>query len=460
MALVDTKYRLLEKFARGVIQTASGGAFGSPIPIYEVEMVAGPRAGAIHVNAGLGTGVLFKALSQNDCALLRQFIPWDFAGEPVAFMKGRWLRLEAGWPRALAETRIPLSRLPGNPQRLGYWKAGKNETGQVVVPGLSDRTPHWLFAGATGSGKTNALRGAAVQLAKQGAKLVLLDGKWGEGLRPLARLQGVIGPVATEASDIRKALGWVYLEMKRRYQAQGNGWPLLVVLFDEFQEFLGKRGDPLITETIRRIVAQGRAVHVHAILATQHPSLEIFGDPTIRRNVVGRIALRVADPKASEVAVGGPTPRADRLLGTGDAYCIAPGAAHRTQLALVTEKDIAEASGGEPGMREWEDFKAEELGMEIPQKGRPTARLSAKELAIALEMAYIGAGRPRLQDELEQAGLGRPGSDRADRLLRLARRTLKALRERGWDLVWEAEEDNSACLPENDVYEFGDESGE
>jgi hypothetical protein len=65
------------------------------------------------------------------------------------------------------------------------------------------------------------------------------------------------------------------------------------------------------------------------------------------------------------------------------------------------------------------------------------ATYNGAELATSLVNAYQGHGRPALVKALESAGLGKPGNVRADRLLKLGREQLDALRGDGWDL----------CLP-------------
>ena len=201
-----------------------------------------------------------------------------------------------------------------------------------------------LVSGQTGSGKSVALRSAVLQLARDpDNRLVLVDGKMGEGLAGLAHLPGVVGPVAIDAPAARAALGWAAVQMRERYQV-GNGGGRVVVVVDEFQEW---SGDAVFVDLMRKLAAQGRAAHVHLIAATQHPAVDAFGDSTTRRNLTGKLALRVGDPDASRVAVGGNLPRADYLLGAGDAYAVGPGACHRVQMAYVGQPDIDAAAGGE-----------------------------------------------------------------------------------------------------------------
>ena len=234
---------------------------------------------------------LLQALRQHDAATLRQFVPWAFTGEPVAFMAGRFVRVEAGWPEWLAEGMIRLSDLSERPKDASRWVVGKNENGRTVSVGLNDRTPHYLVSGATGSGKSVALRNALLQLSRHHEnRLVLLDGKYGESLRLVEHLPGVVGPVAVEGPEVRAALGWACQEMRLRYENGHAG--RVVVAFDEFQEFVG---DPVIVALMKRIAAQGRGAGVHLLAATQHPTVDAFGDPAVRRNLTGKLALMVAD---------------------------------------------------------------------------------------------------------------------------------------------------------------------
>jgi len=87
---MDSRDSLLATWARYIADAAHSGALtGKPCPISRVETIAGPRAGAIEMYCGLEAGRLLRALSRNDCAALRQFIPWQFTGEPQVFMSRR-----------------------------------------------------------------------------------------------------------------------------------------------------------------------------------------------------------------------------------------------------------------------------------------------------------------------------------------------------------------------------------
>jgi len=431
---------LLTSWARHLANAARQGALtGRPCPVSRIETIAGPRAGALEIFAGLGCGHLLRALSKNDAAVLRQFIPWHFPGQPQVYMAGRYVRCEAGWPAHLASTTIRLDGLCEKPERGGRWVAGMSESGAVVILSLSDRTPHFLISGATGSGKSVKLRSAVLQLSRDpDNSILLIDGKMGESLRPVERLAGVVGPCAVDGPTTRNVLGWAAAEMRRRYQS-GKQDGRIIVVIDEFQEWVG---DEVIVGLLRKLVAQGRAARVHCLLATQHPTVAAFGDSSIRRNLVGKVALHVLDFDASRVAVGGPTPRADHLLGAGDSYAVGPGACHRVQLAYVDRRDFDAADHGFFKFPRWPEHQPESIGRDIPAGWSYTG----EELATSIISAVEGEGRPALVNRLLANGLQRPGSGRASRLLRLGQDTNAGLQEQGYTA-------RPACLPGNAHYQ-------
>jgi hypothetical protein len=421
---------LITQWATAIDQAARSGAlFGDAskaITLREIGTITGPRAGALELDAGLSAGRLLRVLVSDDGAIMRQFIPWAFVGDPACYMSGRFVRIEAGWPDHLAERAIKVSDLNTRPHGSGRWLCGKNELGRVVTLGLSDNAPHFLIAGTTGSGKSVALRSMIVQLSRAGDWLVLIDLKHGEGLRDLDHLSNVIGPLAMTIDEARAALGWAVAEMTRRYETHDTHVARLIVGIDEVQEIAD---DPICVEALRKLTGQGRAARVHVILATQHPINSALGDPTIKRNMSGRIALRVADAKSSEVTIGQSTPRADWLLGAGDAYAIVPGAIQRCQVAYMARQEIERQLIAQPSLSEWPALEAEQLNSTAGG-----AAFTGAELAISLINARQSGGRPALVRALQAAQLGKPGSERAARLLALGREQYKALSDQGYEL--------------------------
>lgn len=436
----DKRVELLTTWYKAVGEAATSGALDpkhGPIAFLDVQPVCGPRAGALELLCGYDTPRFRRLMSAGECDLHRQFIPWNFSGAPSVYMAGRYVRLEAGWPDDVAERDIPLHNLGKRPGgKGGRWIAGKNERGRTITLGFSDISPHFLFAGWTRSGKTTALRLALAQLCQDHTtRLVLVDGKFGDGFNALAHLPNVIGPVAIDVETARSALAWTYQEMKQRYLSGNKHGGRIVVAVDEVQEFAGAvAGDNLVIELVRRLAVQGAGADIHLLLGTQHPTMAAFSDPAIKRNMTGKIALRVEDSKASQVAIGASVPRADRLLGCGDLYAVTSSTCQRAQGAYYTDAELEALNTSSPLMEQWPEFNAESLGTG-QEAGCNRFDASGPELAAAIVNARQGGGRPALVRMLDNAHLGRPGSERAQRLMEMGRD------------AWEWMLDNQYCLP-------------
>lgn len=430
----DTQERegLLRQFAGIVNRNAQ--YLGATAANLRMRGIAGPRAGALEVSAGAQTGAVLRALTRDDAALLRQLVPWDFGGNrPNAFMSGRYLRLDAPWPDALAETDVPLRSLGRHPDGAGRWIAGKNESGDTITLGFNlDRTPHWLFSGTSGSGKTVAVRTALVQLARDPRnRFILVDGKRGLSLRSLAHLNGRIGPLATTPADWKAALLWANGEMNRRF-SEGYETRMIVVV-EEIQEVIA---DPACAEIVARLVTLGREVETHCLLTTQHPTVKSLGGPRVARNLAGRLALKVTDDVASRVAVGSSSPRADYLLGRGDGYAVSVDTVHRAQMALPDEQDVADASGGDAtNVVEWESAEVDDLGDAPKSAHRQADALTPTEVGMILVAASMEMGRRKFQEYAVEITGTKPGSDKADRLLALGRQSLDWLTVNGYQVT-------------------------
>jgi hypothetical protein len=341
-------------------------------------------------------------------------------GDPVAYMSGRYLRVEAGWPEDLAETDIPLGDLGRHPTGGGRWIAGKSEAGATVTLGIDGQNPHYLIGGQTGSGKTWAMRSALFQLAQDPEnRLVLVDAKWGSGFRTLRGLPGLVGPLADTTETARAAISWAASEMRRRFEV-GDYRGRVIVAVDEVQEL-----DEVTLGIVQRLTSLGREAGVHVLLGTQHPTKENLGDKATKRNLTGRLALRVEDGVASTVVVGHNLPRADNLLGAGDAYAVVPGRVQRLQLAYVPRRALQRYDhDGDYSLTAWPDYDPEALGR-LPEDGGGEQHVSGTdepaEIGAAIEAAYRGRGRPWLRDRIEEATGGRPGGSKSQRLQSLGR---------------------------------------
>jgi hypothetical protein len=104
--------------------------------------------------------------------------------------------------------------------------------------------------------------------------------------------------------------------------------------------------------------------------------------------------------------------RADRLLAEG-----------REARGWLAENDYKLVVNGEA--------TADDVDTAAMANGRVNWNYTGEELGAALLIACQNQGRPALVKALEAAGLGRPGSDRAERLLDLGRIAVRWMSENG-----------------------------
>lgn len=377
-----------------------------------VDHIAGPRACVLFITATRQTGEILRSLRKDEFALLRGLVPFDLPERETidVYMSGASIRVEVGWPPYLTTWKISLADINDKPYGNGQWVVGVDEYGKTTICQLDDKTPHFLIAGQTGSGKSVAVQNMIVQLSRDPAnEIILIDGKWGESLGSLDQLS--IAPCATNLDECKAALTYVAERMEGRYTgdewfSDDDSYNRLIVFFDEFQEFTD---DKLIAELMRKIASMGRGCHVHLVASTQHPLCDVLGDSQTRRNLPGRIALQVEDRIASKVIIGDTSPRADLLTGYGDCYVVAGNIKRRIQGAFVDERDWTDRDSVIRKVDQWSSIP-------ILDTSSRSRQYSAEEIAFALETRRSGYGRNRFRAMFENP----PGGDRSRKLLSLA----------------------------------------
>ncbi len=237
---------------------------------------------------------------------------------------------------------------------------GKDITGNVKVCNLQ-KMPHLLVAGTTGSGKSVCLNTIITSLLYKSSpdevKFIMIDPKQVE----LSMYEGlphmVIPKVITDPNKAVNALQWAVDEMERRFkliseervrnideynkidrvlQNKVRKMPYIVVIFDEFADFMAVAKNE-IEDKIRRLAGKARAAGIHLILATQRPSTDVVTG-TLKANLPARIAFKVAGRVDSEVITG--APGAEKLLGYGDMlYKPADSSAQRLQGCLIETQE-------------------------------------------------------------------------------------------------------------------------
>lgn len=237
---------------------------------------------------------------------------------------------------------------------------GKDITGNVKVCNLQ-KMPHLLVAGTTGSGKSVCLNTIITSLLYKSSpdevKFIMIDPKQVE----LSMYEGlphmVVPKVITDPNKAVNALQWAVDEMERRFkliseervrnideynkidrvlQNKVRKMPYIVVIFDEFADFMAVAKNE-IEDKIRRLAGKARAAGIHLILATQRPSTDVVTG-TLKANLPARIAFKVAGRVDSEVIMG--APGAEKLLGYGDMlYKPADSSPQRLQGCLIETQE-------------------------------------------------------------------------------------------------------------------------
>lgn len=329
---------------------------------------------------------------------------------------------------------------------------GKDIVGDIKTDNLA-KGPHYLVAGATGSGKSVCLDVMIISLimrySPEDLRLMLIDPKR-VGFKKYEGLPHLLIPkVITEPQAALNALSWAIDEMERRYQLFEQSslvvdlesynefvandtvpkLPRIVIFFDELADFMEtcKRD---LEERIRRLAAKSRAAGIHLVLATQRPTVDVITG-TIKTNLPSRVALKVMNFADSQTILseGG----AEALLGNGDMLFKNSSMASpiRIQGAYITSREInnvvtfikenngtyfdekidkyinkinepspeiAEVSIQEGG----EDPEANELFVKALTLGLSCGNISISQLQRRFGVGYARAGR--LIDQMEKAG--------------------------------------------------------
>ncbi|KQY24569.1 hypothetical protein ASD16_03315 [Cellulomonas sp. Root485] len=215
-----------------------------------------------------------------------------------------------------------VSRSWATPRRGLVVALGVGPGGRTVSVDLVADGPHALVAGTTGAGKSELLTTVVLALAlthpPDRLAILLVDFKGGTGLGPVAGLPHVLEHVTDlDAAHARRVLASLRAELRRREAilaaagardlleldpADPTTPPRLLVVVDELRALTEDVTDA--SAALTRIAAQGRALGVHLVLATQRPAGAVGAD--LRANVALRIALRVTDPADSTDVLDAP----------------------------------------------------------------------------------------------------------------------------------------------------------
>jgi len=222
---------------------------------------------------------------------------------------------------------------------------GLAEKREMIKFQFSDSFPHSLFAGTTGSGKTEAIKSTLISLMTvykpNELKLVICDPVY--KFTDFDNEVHLAMPIARDNQEMQSALQYCYNEFLNRRRGNIKDAAILCLVFDEVTESLFNDAD---FEMLRTLVKQGRNYHIHCIVGTQKPSQKDL--PGIVDQLLNRFIGLVANAQTSASLTGHSGLQAHKLTGQGDFIHIAGGlGAKRFQIAQATTQDFNNLERGE-----------------------------------------------------------------------------------------------------------------
>lgn len=226
------------------------------------------------------------------------------------------------------QTNELLALPPEAPWRvLDEWRGGALPLG-LGSSGLlladPEQYPHWLIAGATGSGKSRfALKPLIAAALADGWQVVIFD-RNGLHFTPFRAHPNAILQMLDEPEDLIGWLETLHGEVNRRFkflaQVNAENWslapspkePRVLAVVDDFSilgDILDAGGRRELWLAARRLAADSRKSGIHLALVAQNPTWQSI-DLGIRRNCTP-LTFRVNDSDASRVILN--APGAERL---------------------------------------------------------------------------------------------------------------------------------------------------
>ena len=321
-------------------------------------------------------------------------------------------RLDApdGVPRKVLYSKI-IDFYPARDHAKTPWPMGQGENRKALWADF-ETYPHILLGGSSRGGKSNHLNAMIATMVTMATPselmLLLIDLKGGIEFTHWSGLKHQIRPMVKRTSEVLDALRFMHAIMERRLvmfeaikaknlesynEKAATKLPRLIVVIDEMATLMGL-GE--LTKDIHNelnvLSSQGRAVGIHLILCTQHPSVEIIPG-FIKTNMGIRASTSMPTHAASEVILG--TPSAARIPKIAGRMVISMGRDEQVvQSPYISDAEIARAVEisrlfPDPDMTEFDLSKKEPVA---PPKEK-FSKTELLEIIMTEFEGYISGGR-------------------------------------------------------------------
>lgn len=269
-----------------------------------------------------------------------------------------------------------------------------------------DLEPHALIAGETRiAGKTETVRTILAGLfgMYQPGQLQAVICDAHRDYESFASVAHLAYPLAHSTDDIDAAIAFAGQELQRRKEHNMRlATPMLVVI-DEAETELYEKDYPQRFALAHKIGKEAAKFRMYLIISTQKPKSANLGD--LISNLGNRFVGKVTDADTSWRLSGRKGLHCELLTGHGDFLHISGATVERLQVALATEKDIAQLPRAEIARPEVveEDTPAVLNMPDEPKVGRPSNELDPRKIAYYMAQGPQKVSIATARDTLELA---------------------------------------------------------
>ena len=248
---------------------------------------------------------------------------------------------------------------------------------QMPIEFSFDDAPHTLYAGTSGSGKSEAMKTTLIGLTEAYTPielgLIICDPHHDFAL--FENAAHLVAPIAHDIDEIKNTLTWVNRELVRRKVNNIKDGKRLVVIVDEAEISLDSVG----LEVVRQVCREARKYRIHLLIGYKKPTHSDLAG--ILDNLLNRFVGQVTDASLSARLTGHSGLEAHKLTGKGDFLHIVGPEVARFQVAMTTRHDFEKLERAEINPIETD---ADQI-IELPTTktvGRPTNQVQPNTLAL------------------------------------------------------------------------------